>query len=426
MRTEALDSARGLDLAAEIGERLRHSALRHGGESTWLGRDATGVGMKPVTAAPTMRSLGGDVYGGTAGIALFLIELHRLRPLAWVPDLVRDALAFAKRTIHGADRDVAGGFTTGLAGVGYVSLRAAEVLGDGAAARDGQRLLSRNALELCASHRALDFGTGIAGVVVAASAMIQVGGMRDVAIAGADMLANAATRDEDAAPRWNMLGDSAANGRWARTGLSHGFSGLAAAFFAAHGVAGRAVDLELARAALSLEDRWYLPARSNWCDLRRTADDAPPSSVAARLTAPFSSVWCHGAPGIAIVRRVARDACPDDRTVASRLVAARRTAARSLDAWRPGADSSLCHGLMGLAECVSLADPDDAPRVGRALARGARAHAGDASWPSGVPSHGPNPSLFVGLAGIGHQLLRWAAGASVRPVLLPTASIGSR
>ncbi|MEO6775697.1 MAG: hypothetical protein ABI467_22235 [Kofleriaceae bacterium] len=43
----------------------------------------------------------------------------------------------------------------------------------------------------------------------------------------------------------------------------------------------------------------------------------------------------------------------------------------------------------------------------RAAAAVLKQHCGEMWWPSGVPSAGPNPSLLIGMAGIGHMLLRW-------------------
>ncbi len=91
----------------------------------------------------------------------------------------------------------------------------------------------------------------------------------------------------------------------------------------------------------------------------------------------------------------------------------------------PGADTTLCHGLAGLAEVVLIAGQilrDETYRA--ASAATARALIGRYSesgrWPSGTASRGPNPSLMLGTAGIGYTLLRLHDPALVTPILLLT------
>ena len=411
-----------IELAAAIADRLRRDALHDGSECTWLGHHSVADAASSTRGTGSVRSLLGDVYGGTAGVALFLLELHHLRPEPWLPDLIRAALAHATRTIADAPKNEAGGFLTGVAGLGYVNLRAAEILADPAAARAGLAQLSVAAVDACVAEGAVDLVSGVAGVVVAAAAASRrTPALRDVVAAGQNALLAAATR-EGGAWSWNMTAGQAEAKSEARTGLSHGFSGVAAALFAAHALTGDPTARDAAVGALVTEDRWYVPEQANWIDLRHAADATPPATPESRRAAPCADVWCHGAPGIAIVRRIARDVLGGDAPVAASLAPAVRITRRALRQWREGADTSLCHGLFGHAECLMLAAPGAyLPTIDGALARAARSHAEDASWPSGVVSRGANPSLLLGSAGIGHQLLRWAKGNAVPPVLLPSA-----
>jgi hypothetical protein len=49
-------------------------------------------------------------------------------------------------------------------------------------------------------------------------------------------------------------------------------------------------------------------------------------------------------------------------------------------------------------------------------------YAASGSWPSGVATAGPNPSLMLGNAGIGMHFLRLHAPETVPPLLIVTGS----
>jgi lantibiotic modifying enzyme len=77
----------------------------------------------------------------------------------------------------------------------------------------------------------------------------------------------------------------------------------------------------------------------------------------------------------------------------------------------PRSDTSLGHGLSGLGEVLVIAGEllgetayhDRATALARTLTD---RHAPAGDWPSATPSGGPNPSLMLGLAGVGYWLLR--------------------
>jgi lantibiotic modifying enzyme len=140
----------------------------------------------------------------------------------------------------------------------------------------------------------------------------------------------------------------------------------------------------------------------------------------------LSFTWCHGAPGIALSSL--RAALLDRECATTHLGRAQRALATTLVAidemlnhTRP--DLSLCHGLSGLGEVTLIASQflrepsyhERADSLARVLID---RYAASGDWPSGVPSGGPNPSLMLGLAGIGYWLLRLHDPAKVPPILL--------
>jgi lantibiotic modifying enzyme len=93
----------------------------------------------------------------------------------------------------------------------------------------------------------------------------------------------------------------------------------------------------------------------------------------------------------------------------------------------PRHDSTLCHGLAGLLEVLWIAahllDRDEyRAYVDEVAQELIQKHASVGDWPSGLPSAGPNPSLMVGTAGIGYQLLRLHRPQHVPPVLIISPS----
>src|SRR4029453_9706020 len=104
----------------------------------------------------------------------------------------------------------------------------------------------------------------------------------------------------------------------------------------------------------------------NWPDLREDSQrvrppDAPP---------PCATLWCHGAPGIALARLRAGEPGAGDGFEAEARQAL-QTTARSIRAELAGGNYSLCHGLAGnaevLAEGTLLLDAD-AARLTRVVA----------------------------------------------------------
>jgi lantibiotic modifying enzyme len=234
--------------------------------------------------------------------------------------------------------------------------------------------------------------------------------LRELGVAGATLeravrlgedLVGAADRDEEG---WSWPSISSPEGR-NLTGLSHGAAGVGVALLELHRAGGEAGFQAAADAAFAYERSLYDPQARNWPDLREhvlrdwPADAAPPSTT----------LWCHGAPGIALSRLRAcelgdANGCEQEARVAL------ETTATSLQRQFPAGNYSLCHGLAGNAEILV----EGASLLGeeaQTLARGV-ADAGieryletDTPWPLGVHD-GQTDSLLLGRAGTAYFYLR--------------------
>jgi lantibiotic biosynthesis protein len=238
---------------------------------------------------------------------------------------------------------------------------------------------------------------------------------RSLAISlGEELCKKADRRDSVWAPEVEPDSSSTAR-RDLHTGLSHGAAGIGLALLELYRETGRTGFLEAGRAVFEHEDTSFDRQQANWADRR----DASGKSI-------YERTWCRGAPGIALSR--IRAAALDADRATSYQDMGRLAIGTTLDAvdknlahWRH--DASLCHGLSGLGDIVLVAGQmlDDDSYRERALALGAdliERYSASGDWPSGVGSGGPNPSLMLGLAGIGYWFLRLHDPLGIPPFLL--------
>ncbi|MBC2877976.1 type 2 lantipeptide synthetase LanM family protein [Streptomyces sp. TYQ1024] len=376
--------------AEEIGDRLLRLAVIEGDAVGWLGTRSPGPGVTEIVPVGT------DLYGGLSGIGLFLLRLAR----------ITGARRFRDRADRVADevaRRVTGGETPDAGALYLMShdLRAGGPADRFRAVRDAVLPALRTAV---AGDTAYDVIDGAAGyVLVCLAAYAAAGGPESLEVArlAGDHLA-AHAEPAGAGLGWRHAGIPASG---PLTGLAHGTSGAVVALSRLTALCpderyGAVID-----GALAYEAGVFEPDPGNWPDLR---ENAP---------VRHWSAWCHGAAGVGLARA-------ELLTSASRPTADEARAAELRAALGPTLadrdNHSLCHGSLGnlelllYAERLGLARPGGLEkRLSAALERGRRR-----GWRSGAPAGEEVPGLFTGLAGIGHNLLRFAAPEEVPSVLL--------
>ncbi len=405
-----------MGVALAIGRKLNAAAIWHEARCTWVGADPNEV---PSAGAIHYRTLGPDLYAGSAGVGLFLVELWRVTGEGWArragSGALRQALSRAE-TIAPADRL---GLYTGWSGIALAATRAGRLLGDGALEAAGRALAGR-----CVEERpagAYDVIGGRAGAILALLTLAATGdgSWLPVATELGDELLAAAT---PAAGGLSWLAPTIRRGP-GLTGLSHGAAGIGYALLELWRATGAQRFRAAAEAAYAYEQYWFDPARGNWADLREY-------SGRARRSSAFTTAWCHGAPGIALSRLRAAELLIGGHYRAEAQIALETTQTGTMTALlRPRADFSLCHGLTGLAEVLLAGadSPDLLAETARALAlevtrTGAARYGGaERAWPEGVT--GATPALLVGLAGIGLFYLRRHDPTTPSPVLPLTLAI---
>lgn len=407
-----------LAAAVRIADRIGREAVWYRRRCQWVGAETTfGSGGSPRVV---YGSLAPTLYGGTAGIALFLGELSRAtgdRALARTAlGAVRQALS-ALGTTPGASSGgstgeaparVGAGLYSGATGVAVVAVRLGRLLDDEEITARGLRLAERVSRGR-AREDGYDLLYGSAGRILGLLVLDEMGvpGAADAAVRlGIALVAAAEPSDGISWPTADIPR------RHNLTGLSHGAAGIAMALVELGRRSGDTRFGTAARQAIAYETAWFDPRVGNWPDFRLRPRWRPTSDE----TAPprFSVYWCHGAPGIALQRLQAVRLLGDAR-LREDIRRASATTADSMIAWLRGGDESfsLCHGLLGNAEVLreaaramggagkaslmSLADD--------AAAEGLRRHGEAGDWPCGTLV-GDTPSLLLGRAGIGYFYLR--------------------
>ena len=387
-------SSEYLGVAASLARRLADGAVWHEQRCNWVGiaprapPDGTGLALA--------EALGPDLYGGTAGVALFLAEAAAALDDARLRTVARGALRHALHHGHGARAD---GLYSGAPGIAYAAARVAIALGCEEARRGAREILDgwRRRRAAAIAGDLIGGGAGTLSALVALSDALEDASLLELGVTVGDELLAAAERTE-AGWLWPNPSWPSEHGL---CGLAHGAAGIGHALVELWAATGERRFRDAGAAAFVYERSWFAGRGGTWPDLRiierRAGRDIP---------APVSDTWCQGAPGIALSRLrgaalLRSEAVQADADTA--LALTRRHVAE-LGSLAPD-DFSLCHGAAGAADVLLYAGGDSglARRIGDVGIE--RHHLASTGFPCGV-AHGETPALLVGLAGIGLFYLR--------------------
>lgn len=401
-----------LAAAAAIGDRIVADAVWDHGRCNWVG----GVPDPVLPRYAESRALGPDLYGGTAGVGLFLAQLFAVTGDAPVRRAGVGALRHAVARAESPTSARHDGFHAGPVGVAWAAARAAALLGE-------EELDTRARFVLSAAPkpsqigRCPDIAMGAAGSIVgllALAATFESPRLVEEALVAGDALIDSATVTRRGWS-WAIPGR-----RWPHhlCGLSHGAAGIGSALLELFAATGEERFRVGAEAAFAYERSWLDPSSGTWPDLRtggRRHDGM------RAIASPMTGTWCHGEAGIALTR-LRGSAVLGGGPCASDAEAAIETTRRHLAGALPYAfdDLSLCHGLAGSADALLCATAGDvAADFGRAALE--RTAAAIEDWPCGIEG-GTTPGLFLGLSGIAWLLLRLHDDTIASPSALPIHS----
>jgi hypothetical protein len=402
-----LDPDAPLRAADEIARRLTREAVWDGGRCNWLG-----FVFDHATGASRMRgqkyaALGPDLYAGTSGIAIFLAELYGATGDGAAHMAALGAIRHALSRVDAVSPRARLGLHSGWIGIALVAARLGLCFKDekllGSAIR-----LARRTMDECLEECEFDIISGAAGAIGALVVLHDI--LADASLLDfAARLGNElirAVKKSDAGYSWKAASDSTGRNL---TGFSHGTAGVAYALLELFDATREAKYRNTAEQALAYERHWFNVEEGNWPDFR----EGPHRGQLNGLSLSYATAWCHGAAGIALSRLRAYQILGDERCRNEATIALRTTLRMVERSLIPETvNYSLCHGLAGNAEILLdghrllAREGVDGLALAREVARagietyGSRGHA----WPCG--SGGETPGLMLGLAGIGHFLLR--------------------
>lgn len=388
-----------------IVDLLERLAVDDGEAVTWLGLGG------PSPDAPDLEPVGTGLFGGTAGIALFLAAAAAVtnhvaaRALAArVLDPLCRRLGDRKQRRALASAIGIGG-AAGLGGLVYALASAGRALGNPgcyAAAHAAAGAIDDAAI---AKDEALDVMSGAAGALLGLLALHAATGdgaaLRQAVRCGEHLLERRVADPATGLRAWTRPRNPLA------AGFAHGTSGIACALRRLAGAAGRD---EFRRAAT---EAWAVGPRS---PARRRAGRTEPRPAAAGASARWPRSWCRGSAGVGL----ARLAGLDDGDPGAR--SAIETALESMSGIETREPDGLCCGRMGRADFLLTAGLrlgrrslcDAAAALGRQTVTRAL---GEGRYATGT-DEGFRPGLFQGASGIGYELLRMHAPETVPSVLL--------
>ncbi len=399
-----------LRTADELGGRLCQQAVWHNGRCNWLGAGdrRTEHGSQGQTRM-ALKALGAELYGGTSGIALFLAELHKATGNAQARETALGAVRHALSRADALRQSGRFGLYTGGFGIAYAAARVGTVLGEEELRLCAVKLLQHH-MYSGGDDREFDIISGRAGAIATLLALRDVSGdpwLLDFARQLGDELLHAATvsrngyswASPDIPSRHNL------------TGFAHGAAGIGYALLELYSATDDARYRAAAEGAFSYESHWFDAEAGNWPDFR---DEAGYEQRGRKRPLSFATVWCHGAPGIALSRLRAYEILGDE-LYKREAVAALRATRRVIETWLwSGHENySLCHGLAGNADVLlsgyrmlgeeAAADAMLARQTGCA---GVESYAVRGQpWYCGTDAS-ETPGLMLGLAGIGYFYLR--------------------
>ncbi|MGH3758000.1 lanthionine synthetase LanC family protein, partial [Actinophytocola sp.] len=379
------------------------------------GPDGTVTWVAPVLDHDgwSARPLSGDLYGGTAGVAVLAAGYLREQAAGRadeVPGLDR-VLRSAMRTMRLAERATGGPpLAGGYLGLGsriwaWLLLRRLGAVGDDAL--EWATALAGQVSRAAAEHPAHDVLAGRAGAIVPLLRLAEhtrdrrwaelAGELGDALVAAATP---AAAESEVDTVCWPT--DRFPEGVG---GFAHGATGIGWALARLADVTGEQAHADTAAAAFAYERTLYDPERGGWRDLREEGR--------------VGGAWCHGGAGIGVA---AVDLLGLGGPYADDWRETVRVAAAS--SWEQGVgwNHTLCHGDLGVWEIVTEAIARDLGPGG--LDRSTvDAHVVGAVEEFGVVTGLARdvfvPGLLPGAAGVAYQLLRLHPECRLPSVLRP-------
>ncbi|WP_026969455.1 lanthionine synthetase LanC family protein [Algoriphagus terrigena] len=408
-----------LDEAIQLGDRLLGKAKEDENGMFWMtvSSDLSNKEFQSFT-----------IYNGACGFALLFLELYRVTKREKYRIAVEKALSWS---IHEVRKDSGNNFAfyTGKMSVVFTLIKANEML--------SKKEYLDEALSISRGARSfVDFGisdllNGTSGTLLvlihlyAATQDLSV--LSDIEVFAKTLLRRANLSRQGI--YWDRMNINIAG----LCGLSHGASGVALAFLELGAYFGNDAIISVARLAMEYEEQFYELERKNWSDLRTLIHidefyneyrNAYDKGLHIKFEeTKFVLGWCHGAPGIGLVRLRAYQLLKDERYL-EQVIKVIDTVQDSLFDRSLCNNFSLCHGVMGnaqllLAVAAIKEEPEYRDAVLRASAHVIEEKVRRGYYLSGMSNWQEDDSLLLGNAGIAYSFLLISEPKYENSILLP-------
>lgn len=356
-----------------------------------------------------LQLLGGSLFDGNCGIAMFLSALDYVRGTTQFRNLILGALQPVRKLLQISDPHLAPrlinaigmGGATGLGSIIYAFVRISQFLKEPSLLDDAQRAAQAISSELIAADTKFDILAGSAGAILGLLTLYH-------------QTSNLAVLEKAIACGQHLLKHQiSVNGfpkAWINfaqqplTGFSHGAAGISYALLQLYAATDDRAYFQAAQEGIMYETSVLSHKSANWPDFRH-------------VEPVFMVTWCHGAPGIALARLgglsiLGTEEIHQDIEIA--LQTTQKYGLQNVD--------HLCCGNFGRIEVLlvgaqklgqeslrSIAQQQATGVITRLEKMGAYQ-----LFPN-LPNQVFSPSFFQGTSGIGYELLRLAY-----PDLLPS------
>lgn len=399
------DAQSVLMAARAVGDRLETLALQGEQDASWIG--LTLVNDRHWSVAP----LGYDLYDGLPGVILFLAYLGAICAEDRYTNLARSALQTLQKQLEQSHWiEQIGGFS-GWGGIIYTLTHLGTLWQQPQLIAQAESLVELLP-PLIEKDRQFDVIGGAAGCIVSLLNLYRCSPRsRTLALAiqcGDRLLANVKSMDRGCGWVVSTVGTKPL------AGCSHGNAGIAWALLELATISKAERFRTTAIDAIAYERSLFSVEALNWPDLRLFATSVLTDSIEQTN---FMTAWCHGAPGIGLVRLQCLQHL-DNLELRSEI----DTSIKTTIAEGFGKNHSLCHGDLGNLELLLQASQilnttQWQAQIDR-LAGNILDSINQNGWLCGIPLGVESPGLMTGLAGIGYGLLRLAAPTEIPSILV--------
>ncbi len=361
-----------------------------------------------------------SLYSGSAGIALYLLELGRYTGEQRFTDAAEKAITSTLEHCRTTPNPYYA-LITGRMSVSFAALRFFERTGK-RSYLDAALELVKNCKEFLTPSSADDFINGTSGTLLGLLLLHEASGeewLLDCANAYAEHLLRKAHSGHQ-----GLYWDRTHRQIRGLCGFSHGASGIGFVFAEAARYLGNDALNYIAEQAYFYEDQYFNPAVGNWADFRKGIyrdqdqqeheENYQNGNMDFFTDGGYMNAWCHGAAGIGLARVRATELLgnPHYRTEAENGLA--MTYKTNVASKNIEGNFSLCHGGGGNADVFIEAyrvwkDERYLAYCETVAEMALEQHAVQGSYRSGFGLAAPgmeDRSLYMGAAGVGYFFLR--------------------